>query len=501
MVTELERTPETDLDIQKKSRIWPDWWIETMLGWRIWSMQTAIAQSTFYYPRTVVRSSEASGKTKIAAGIVLAFLYNYPPATVITTAPTNRQVEDVLWREIRVAFNNSRMPLEGNLTRKSLEIREDWFAVGFATDEPERMLGYHNVNVLVIGDDAAGLTDDIIRAIENPLSTGNTHELLLSNPTQSVGTFRETFNSPLYKKFHISAFDTPNFTSFGITEKDIENDTWQDKIKGREMPYPTLMTPAKVSERYKEWGPGSYLYVVFVKGDFPDAGVNNLCRLSDIESAMSREIERTVYEKSLRIAALDVARYGDDESCFACRQGNKIFEPVTWGHQESGYTIGRTIRLIKEYRPVRTFIDVVGMGAPIYDLIKREIGSEYTILEFDSGKQALDTERYLNRRAEGFWDFKLKLEDGELDLPNSDKAKAQLADIRYTYNTKSQFLIERKEDAKARGSKSPDIADAVMMALSMPRRATVSEITITATVPRDMSADIKAALEKRTPNN
>ena len=48
---------------------------------------------------------------------------------------------------------------------------------------------------------------------------------------------------------------------------------------------------------------------------------------------------------------------------------------------------------------------------------------------------------------------------------------------------------------------SSDIADAVMMALSMPRRATVSEITITATVPRDMSADIKAALEKRTPNN
>ena len=463
MVTEIDRTPEMDLKIRNKARKYPDWWIEKFLGWRIWKMQIAIAQAVFKYPRVTVRSNESSGKTKIAAGIVLAFLYNFKPATVITTAPTNRQVEDVLWREIRVGFNNSRMPLEGNLTRKGLEIAEDWFAVGFATDEPERMLGYHNTNVLVIGDDAAGLTNDILGAIENPLSTGNTHELLLSNPTQSVGAFRDTFTSDLYMKYHISAFDTPNFTAFNITEEDIASGEWQKKWNGQELPYPQLMSPAKVAERYKNWGPGSYLYVVFVKGDFPEAGVNNLCNLSDIEFAMARDIERKEYEKSPKVAALDVARYGDDESCFAVRQGNKVLETVTWGYQDTSYTIGRTVRLVKEHKPSRVFVDVVGYGAGIYDILKKEIGEEYKILEFDSGKPALDTERHLNRRAEGYWDFNKKLEDGELDLPNSDKAKSQLADIRKTYNTKGQLQIERKEDAKARGSKSPDVADAIMM--------------------------------------
>ncbi|KKK80699.1 hypothetical protein LCGC14_2820900, partial [marine sediment metagenome] len=53
---------------------------------------------------------------------------------------------------------------------------------------------------------------------------GNTHELLLSNPTQSVGSFRDTFESDLYKKYHISAFDTPNLSSFGITQEDIDKD-------------------------------------------------------------------------------------------------------------------------------------------------------------------------------------------------------------------------------------------------------------------------------------
>lgn len=463
MTTEVAPTTEMNEKIRSKARLYPDWWIETVLGGRLWPIQIAIAQSTFYYPRTTFRKCEAIGGSYIAARVALAFLYNFPPATVITTAPTNRQVEDVLWREIRLAFSQARFPLEGHLTRTALEISEDHFAIGFATDQPERMYGYHNVNVLVIGDDAAGLSNDIFGAIENPLSTGNTHELLLSNPTQSVGAFRETFNSPLYKKFHISAFDTPNLTAFGITEEDIKTGEWQKKWAGKDLPYPQIMSPQKVAERYINWGPGSYLYTVFIKGDFPDAGVNNLCRLSDIEAAMSREIDRKEYEKSLKIAALDVARYGDDESCFICRQGSKYFDPVTWGHQETGYTVGRTVRLIKEFKPVRTYVDVVGYGAGVYDILKKEIGEEYNIIPFDSGKEPLDKERFLNLRAEAWWDFTQKLTSGELDLPNSEKLKAQLSDIRYTYNTKGQLQIESKEDAKSRGSKSPDVGDAVMM--------------------------------------
>ena len=56
-------------------------------------------------------------------------------------------------------------------------------------------------------------------------------------------------------------------------------------------------------------------------------------------------------------------------------------------------------------------------------------------------------------------------------------------------------------DAQARAMmmQSDDIADAVMMALTLPRRAMVSEIAITATEPRNMTADIDAALKKQAP--
>jgi NADP-dependent 3-hydroxy acid dehydrogenase YdfG len=55
------------------------------------------------------------------------------------------------------------------------------------------------------------------------------------------------------------------------------------------------------------------------------------------------------------------------------------------------------------------------------------------------------------------------------------------------------------EEARALMMQSEDISAAVMMALQLPHRATVTEIAVTATVPRDMSADIKAALTKKKP--
>ena len=43
-----------------------------------------------------------------------------------------------------------------------------------------------------------------------------------------------------------------------------------------------------------------------------------------------------------------------------------------------------------------------------------------------------------------------------------------------------------------------DISAAVLMAVSLPRRAMVSELAIAATDPRDMSADVAAAKTKQT---
>jgi len=53
-------------------------------------------------------------------------------------------------------------------------------------------------------------------------------------------------------------------------------------------------------------------------------------------------------------------------------------------------------------------------------------------------------------------------------------------------------------ETRARMMMPEDISAAVLMAVSLPRRAMVSELAIAATDPRDMSADVAAAKTKQT---
>jgi hypothetical protein len=437
----------------------PTWWIKTVLGVDLWQRQKEIAQSVADNVRTAVRSDSGSGKSYVASCVALWFLYNHYPSTVITTAPTFRQVESILWREISSRFGGAKVPLSGRLNSTNLNIEDNWFAIGLSTDQPERFQGFHNKYTLVIGDEASGLSEEVYAAIENPLSSGNAKLLLIGNPTQSIGTFRSAFTSEIYRQFHISAFDTPNFTQFGITLEDIKAKTWQAKVTGP-LPYPTLITPNWVAERFQEWGEGSFLFQVYVMGNFPEAGVNNLMKLSDIEKCTNQGLKA----EGISRAALDISRYGDDETVFMLAQGNKVTLLEAWGHQDTVYTAGRTARLMRTHTPTITTVDSIGVGGGVADILKAE---GLPVNELNVGAPALDTEQFYNRRAELYWLLSKKVENGEVDIPDSTKLKAQLADVRYKYNIKGQLVIESKEEMRARGSKSPDYADTLMMLMGV----------------------------------
>jgi hypothetical protein len=185
----------------------------------------------------------------IAARVALWFLYAFPNSKIISTAPTFRQVEDILWREIRSVKAKARIPLAGKLNNTSLDLSEQWFATGLSTDTPERFQGFHAVDVLLIVDEASGVAEDIFNASKGIVSSRHARVLYIGNPTTTSGTFYNAFNLPGYAQIHISAFDTPNFTEFGITLADIRANTWEAKIT-HELPRPYLITPDWV---YDKW--------------------------------------------------------------------------------------------------------------------------------------------------------------------------------------------------------------------------------------------------------
>src|SRR5450759_944112 len=60
----------------------------------------------------------------------------------------------------------------------------------------------------------------------------------------------------------------------------------------------------------------------------------------------------------------------------------------------------------------------------------------------------------------------MRAQAGDLSGSMDEKLIGQLAGIRYKHNARGQIVIESKEDARKRGVKSPDRAEAVMLAFA-----------------------------------
>ena len=210
----------------------PLWWIHKVLDVELWDLQKQVIESVRDNPRTSVRSCHGIGKSFIAGNAALWFLYNHPFSIVITTAPTWRQVEKLIWKEIRSSVRKSKLYLGGELAKKSPElqiVQDEWVALGLSTNQPDRFQGFHARHIFVIVDEGSGVKEDIYEAIEEVLTSAHCRLLLLGNPTLIGGTFYRSHRDPGWKTFHVSAWSSPNFTEFTITEADLESGAWADK--------------------------------------------------------------------------------------------------------------------------------------------------------------------------------------------------------------------------------------------------------------------------------
>ncbi len=412
-----------------------------VLGVDIWSKQEEILDAVLINKRVTVKSCHGAGKTFTAAIVVLWFLICYCPSTVVTTAPTARQVKSILWEEIRLRYKQAKIDLGGRLLQMELQMGPKWLATGFATDEynVERFQGYHNENILVVIDEASGVARNIYTGVEGLLSSGNAHLLLIGNPTDELSEFGNSFKSPLYKKMQISAFDTPNL------------------IEGKTV-RPYLVTPEWVSERKTEWGETDPLYQVRVLGEFPTTSEGALIPLAWIERAKVS----TIQPEGLTTLGVDIARFGGDESVAYLRKGDVAIAMWKWQGNDTMETTGKIVRLIEEHTPSRVNIDAVGVGAGVYD---RLIELGYDVYAINGSERAFQSDRFLNLRTEIMWNLKTRFENSVIRIAEDDRLEHQLVNLKQqTLSSRGQLRLENKDDMKARIGSSPDRADALALA-------------------------------------
>ena len=412
-----------------------------------WSKQREIIESVRDNQRTAVRSCHGSGKTATAARVVAWYLTAYPNSRVVTTAPTFSQVRDLLWSEVHSAVARAPQGLFPECDTTRLTITREWFAVGLSTDKPERFQGHHAEHLLLVVDEASGVHEEIYEAAEGFLTRPTARVLLIGNPTQTSGTFYRAFHSDraLYKTIHISAFDTPNFTGEQVSEvaaKSLVSEEWAE-------------------QRKKQWGEGTPLYDVRVLGNFPSESEDQVIGLQQIEDAKAREVQPGLPV----VVSCDVARYGSDETVIAIRRGDNVRIHKTYTSRSLMETVGHIVDAAREYNQpgMRVVIDDVGLGGGVTDRLK-ELG--VPVEGFNGGSTANEPRLYPNRRSEAWFAFAGQIDN--VDLDKDEQLGADLVAPKYSLDSQGRRVVEPKDKTKRRLGRSPDRADAVLMAFAPP---------------------------------
>lgn len=181
-----------------------------------------------------------------------------------------------------------------------------------------------------------------------------------------------------------------------------------------------------------------------------------------VAAARGRRIEA---QNSGLVVGVDPARFGDNSSVIARRRGRQAMQLETMDRRDTMHQAGRLALLIREEKPMRLFIDVGGLGAGIYDrLIELGYGDVVTGVNF--GGDASKPDRYGNKRAEMWGDLRDWLPLAS--LPDDDVLQGEISGPSYRYDSQGAVWLEKKEDMRKRGVKSPDRADALALTFAMP---------------------------------
>ncbi len=433
----------------------------------IWPKMQEMINAVRDYKKVVIKAGHSVSKTYTMSRLAMWFLYCFYPSTVITTAPSHPQVEEILWREIRNAHAGAKLTLGGVVTKTKIDLQNEtgqkWFAYGFATKpdtvtkEATRMQGFHNDNVLVIFDEAAGVVREIWNAAMSLLSSGNAKFVAVGNPTSPVGEFIECFKDPAFHKVTISVKDTPNFIQgreviVGLSGREYEQDV-RDKF-----------------------GENSNYYKARVSGEIPDEDPDSLIPISWIEAAEARDIQ-PIKSYIKRFITVDVGDGGDDHDVNVGQKEQDHDETVikAW---ENKLEIDELIlknkkiedcepyvwRMLRKINGNCIIVDGDGIGRVMVKLLSASKDAKTKIISFQgSSKLVYNKDDFETRYSEGHWQMRLDFESGLIGISKNPDQRQEISAVRLVNHPRGYITIEKKKYLKKRLGRSPGNKDAIMM--------------------------------------
>lgn len=410
------------------------------------------------YPRVAVKSGQGVGKTGVEAALLLWFLTCFTNSRVVGTAPTSRQLHDVLWAEVDKWMSNSpllKMILKWTKTYIYVIGNEKrWFATARTATKPENMQGFHEENMLFIVDEASGVADNIMEAIQGTLSGGNNKLLLMGNPTRVTGYFHGAFTS-----------DRAMFRCHTVNSE-LSPRTNKENIEALA----------------RKYGRESNVFRVRVSGEFPLADDDVFIPIQLIEQSIMTEWKKPESADIIRIGC-DVARFGDDKTVISYKINEKIDIYLKINGQDTMKTADKIIELGEKLRAenkkvsyIPVTIDDGGIGGAVVDRLNQMKKLNPTRFKWlkvfpihfgASIKHAYytDTTSFMMGTLRSMLqphDEAGNPKPVEAILPNDVDMIGQLSVRKYTMDT-GKIKVESKKSMKERGLPSPDEADSILL--------------------------------------
>lgn len=176
-----------------------------------WSMQIEMAERVRDNPRTIVVTRNGLGKDWATACIALWWAFARG-VMVILTGPTERQVKQILMREVRKAFAVAQ-ELPGELYTLELRINESSGLMAFTSDNADKLTGFHHPKLLICITEGQGVPEEAYEALFPCVTGGDNRLFVYGNPTQPTGPFYRSAHSDNWSSLTINASHHPNIIS------------------------------------------------------------------------------------------------------------------------------------------------------------------------------------------------------------------------------------------------------------------------------------------------
>lgn len=173
------------------------------------------------------------------------------------------------------------------------------------------------------------------------------------------------------------------------------------------------------------------------------------------------------------VIGMDPAGPGKDATAIIRRKGRKAFKPGLYRKLTVPQLAGLAVRIIKNERPHRFYIDKGGLGQGVCDLLLESTAIPHgVVVPVNFGGETIYPDRFRNKKAEMYWAAREWFEDVMgVDVPDGefgDMLQGQAVQTRFSYDGAQRLVIESKDQLRKRGFPSPDLWDAFCLTFAFP---------------------------------